>query len=388
MARRGRRESPLSPGVFTGAREALETRWYGHMTRQRELGAMVTAYGAQREPFHRWLRYPQGFSPELVRLFLREAQGLDLSRSRRELLDPFAGSGTFTIECARQGVRACGVEMLASLAFLASLVGERDFPPPPSIADCDAWPQAADRLQHPLHRAALLYAVGRRHTATGKLHPQAPPLPAAFDEMVRMMTDDLRKPLPFANAVRAGDARRLEHLESGTIGGILTSPPYLARHDYAASLRPYEEVYRHWHPAPAPADQSAEQIPAHAGARLPRTPTPPMPPAIDEACTSLVSAGEKKLAALVGAYFHAMFEVLAECGRVLAPGAPCWMVIGGARLRGVYVPTDTALADAAPAYGLRVHSIRIARNLITVGRKLGRLVNVAPRESILELQKT
>ena len=202
------------------------------------------------------------------------------------------------------------------------------------------------------------------------------------------MRDDLRQPLPRTNPVRQGDARRLDHLESGSVGGILTSPPYLSRHDYAKVLAPYEMVYRHWHRGHHGAQPEADQIAAHPRARTRELPTPAMPAAVAEACAALAERGERKLVAVVKTYFQDMFDVLAQCGRVLSLGAPCWMVIGGARLKGVYVPSDLVLADAAGSYGLEVRSVRVARNLIDAGRKLGRLTNVAPRESILELQRT
>jgi hypothetical protein len=387
VGRRGRRESPFISGVSTAAREAVETRWYGRMTRQPQLAALVTAKGAPREPFHRWMNYAQGFSPELVRVFLREAEGLDPRRTNWPLLDPFSGSGTVVIECARQAVRAEGVEAMASLAFLSSLMGENSFPEPPALSDCTTWEQAADRLKLPIHRAALMYAVGRRHTSAGKPNPQAPPLLEAFEQVVRMMRDDLRKPLPVVNPVRQGDARRLEHVEAGAIGGILTSPPYLSRHDYTKVLRPYEVVYQHWYGGRSAAQRRTDQLPAHPDALARPSSAQAMPSAVEEACASLLAGGEKKLAAVVGAYFDDLFAVLAECRRVLRPGAPCWVVIGGARLRGVYVPSDSILADSAAAYGFTVRSVRVARNLINVGRKFGRLTSVAPRESVLVLRR-
>ncbi len=263
MGRRGRRESSFSTGVSTSAREALETRWQRCMTREARLGTMVTAEGARREPFHRWMSYRQGFAPELVRLFLREADGWVRRRADTPLLDPFSGSGTFAVECARRNVHALGVEAMASLAFLASVAGEKGVPPLPDVGACLTWEQTADRLKLSVHRAALMYAVGRRHTSAGKLNRNAPPLLDALDEVVRMMRDDMRKPLPLVNPVRPGDARKLEAIDAGSIGGILTSPPYLSRHDYTRVLRPYEEVYQHWYPGRSPAQQIADQIAAH-----------------------------------------------------------------------------------------------------------------------------
>ena len=63
------------------------------------------------------------------------------------------------------------------------------------------------------------------------------------------------------------------------------------------------------------------------------------------------------------------------------------MIIGGARLKGVYIPSDLILAECASTFGFAVRSVRVARNLIDAGRKLGRLTNVGPREVLLVLRR-
>ncbi len=388
MGRRGRRESFFHAGVSTSAREAIETRWRRRLIYQPQLGALVTAGQTQREPFHRWMSYRQGFSPGLVRLFLRDAEGLGLRRSDRLLLDPFSGSGTFVVECARCKVRALGVEAMASLVFLNSITAEKSMPQLPDLTNCGTWQETADRLEIPIHRAALMYAVGRQHTSAGKLNAGARPLPELLDEVVWMMCADLRAPLSPANVVRQGDARCLGDVDPDSIGGILTSPPYLSRHDYTKVLRPYEMVYEHWYASRGAAQRKADQLAACPGSFTCQKPVGALPAVVEEVCQSLVVGGEGKLAGVVGAYFQGMFDVLAQCARVVCSGGSCWMVIGGARLKGVYVPSDLILADYAATCGFEVQSVLVARNLIGSGRKLGRLTNVAPRESILVLRKS
>jgi len=387
MGRRGRRQSCASTGVLTTAREALENRWARRLVYEPRLGSMVTAKGGQREPYHRWMAYCQGFSPDLVRLFLRQADGLQRRRADPPLLDPFSGSGTLVVECARRGVRALGVEAMPSLVFLTSVAGARDVPPLPDLRGVTTWEQAAERLELAVHRAALIYAVGARHTSAGRLNANAPALLDVLDQTVRMMRDDLRKPLPVTNPVRQGDARKLDGIDAGSIGGILTSPPYLSRHDYTAILKPYETVYAYWYESRSAAQRKLDQIAAHPAALTRRTPADTLPEAAEEVCTSLTARDERKLTALVRAYIADLCEVLAQCSRTLRPGAPCWIVIGGTRLKRVYVPADLILAELASSFGLTVVRVRFARRLNDAGRKLGYLRSVAPRESVLELQK-
>lgn len=357
------------------------------MSRADELAELVTGESLADEPFHRWLPFKQAFSPELVRLFLSEARDLDLADGGRSLLDPFAGCGTFAVECARGGLPAIGIEALASFVFVASAKSATAVPDLPDLADCQTWQQVAQRLELPVHRAALICAVARRHTSDGKLNKNAPPLLDALDEVVRMMRQDVRRPLAPAPRVEQGDARRLEPIADGAIGGILTSPPYLSRLDYTRATRPHEMVYRYWHPGRELDRRRDDQIRAHPKAYRQRW-THSMPPAVVESCDALIAAGQTKLAGVVRSYFEDIFNAMGQCHRVLADGAPCWVVVGGARLKGVYVPSDAILAEFTQGHGFEVVGFRVARRLIPSGRKLGGLSDVAPRESILVLRKT
>ena len=434
---------------------------------------MVSARGAPPEPFHRWIHYKQGFSPGLVRLFLQEQAGRFHRPNALPLLDPFAGSGTVTIECARRGVPAIGVEALASLAFLANARSEREMPPwpealareypilggtrpaqdgmpalkpgmlkasqdmaaaraamPPERRSAVAigWESIADRLTHPLHRAALMLAVGRRHTSSGRLNRGADPFLQVLDDVLTMIREDLLQPLTIANVVHEGDARCLTMIDDQSIGGILTSPPYISRHDYASIAAPYERVYRHWFPPgesnrpretqmagrvkPGASSRAAgfsprgDAHPPRAAGFSPRDDAPPrraagfsprderrfasgtsVPDPAREAADQLEAIGERKLAAEVRAYFVDLAQVLSECHRVLAPGGICWMVIGGARLKDVHIPSDIIVAEQAESIGFDIETVRVAREVTNSRRKFGRIGHIAPRESVIVVTK-
>lgn len=386
---RGRRKKPVPTHSWTGEptieRESLERRWFGRLNREDRLAALVTGEALADEPFHRWLPFKQAFAPGLVRLFLSEARRSQTGAARLPLLDPFAGAGTFVIECARQGVSALGVEALSSLAFLASARATAEFPGLPDLGGCDTWQQVADQLELPIHRAALICAVARQHTSAGRLNKNAPPLPDVLETVVEMIREDLRTPLPMPVNVERGDARRLASIDDASIGGILTSPPYLSRYDYTRTTRPHEMVYRYWYDAPDLGERRGHQVRAHPKAHRQRW-TQPLPPAVAEACQALSATGQKKLAGVVRSYFEDVFTALGECRRVLADGAPCWIVVGGARLKDVYIPADVIVADFAERCGFEVDDLRVARRLLPAGRNLGTLTNVTPRESIVALR--
>src|SRR3990172_5741938 len=115
MGRRGRRAAVFAEsGEPTEAREALERRWRDRLIVEPRLATLVTAEGGRREPFHRWIPYKQGFSPGLVRQFLQENPRTRKEWAAQPVFDPFSGSGTCVVECAKHGVSAIGVEAIAA----------------------------------------------------------------------------------------------------------------------------------------------------------------------------------------------------------------------------------------------------------------------------------
>lgn len=374
------------PGEKTETRERIERTWHRRMTRDHDLAPLVTARGARNEPFHRWLVFKQAFSPELVRIFLSQADGLNAGSAAGRLLDPFSGTGTFVVECARRNVRAIGVDPLLAPSFVTRAKAVQDVPDVPDLDGCRTWQDLAERLTTPIHRAALICAVASQHTARGKLNSNAKPITEAFDDTITMMSDDIRRPLPWANPIFRGDGRRLDFLADESVGGILTSPPYLSRHDYTKVTQAYESVYAYWYKPEHAGHPGCEQLPAHPKARHQRT-SGPGHPAVAEIVGAMFEIRQKKLAHIVRTYFGDLFAAVDECRRVLRRGAPCWIVIGGARQKDVYIPTDTILADFANSTGFTVDQFRVARNVIPTGRRFGTLTDVAPRESILIMHK-
>jgi len=383
MGRRGRKAAAIAAsGEPTEAREALERRWRDRLTFEPRLETLVTAEEGRREPFHRWIPYKQGFSPGLVRRFLQENPRTQKEWASHPVLDPFSGSGTCVVECARHGVCAIGVEAIAALVFLTRVKFERVFPPLPDTSGASMWQEIADRIEVPVHRAALMLAVGRRHRSDGRANQGARPLEVVLAEVAAMIGDDLLHPLPQVNRIEVGDARRITPIDDGAIGGILTSPPYLSRHDYAQITSPYETVYGYWYGL----KERVEQIRASPHGSGEDHPSGTVA-AAEETAEWLSKIGQAKLAGVVRGYIEDMNLVLDECRRVLAPGGSCWMVVGGARIKDVYVPSDLMVAEIAEGSGFHVEAVRAARDLVGAPRKFGSLGHVAPRESLLIMRR-
>lgn len=367
----------------TLAREELERRWRAHLTQEPRLATLVTAQGNAREPFHRWLPYRQGFSPGLVRLFLTETgRGL----ADRPILDPFSGSGTTITECSRQRREAIGVEAMPALAFLAGEKFERTWTPLPPLNGLNAWEAIADRLTLPLHQAALMIAEARRHTGAGSLNRSAPSIADSLESVARTMAEDFQNPLPLRNPSLVGDARELKVIECESIAALLTSPPYLSRYDYVQTNDPIETVFRCWHDSEEPAPRELQVRASPRGRKLAKAAFD-LHPAVRETYEVLTAASQPRHAAAVANYFSDMQSVLNSVHRVLLPNAPAWLIIGGVRLKDVYVPADLIVVEMAQQSGYLVEAIRVARELNPVRRKFGSVGHLAPRETLIALRR-
>lgn len=356
-------------------REALERAWFHRLREEPALAGLVTARTARQEPYHRWHHYVQGFAPGLVRNFLAEA-----APAEGPVVDPFSGSGTVVIECARDGRAAVGIDAVPALAFVTSSRWLGAPPPWPELPETGSFTDLLARAADPRHRAAVLLAAALSVDAEG--HGRR--LQSAPAELVRTrlawMAEDHGTPLTRRNLAVAGDARRLP-LADASAGGMLTSPPYVGRYDYARVNEPMEALLR------GTGRRAARRPQVRAAPALARGRSAAVPPAAEEAARALDAQGDAAVARLVRVYFHDLGSVIAEAARVLRPGAPLWIVVGGSDLKRVYIPTDLILAEAARDLGFRVESVAVARTLRPTGRRLGGLDGVAPRESLLRLRR-
>jgi len=113
----------------------------------------------------------------------------------------------------------------------------------------------------------------------------------------------------------------------------------------------------------------------------------PLPEAAEEAAKGLEIRGNGADAAVVRNYFGDLARIVSEMRRVLRPGAPCWIVIGGADLDREYIPADLICAEQAQAAGFELEMVTEARKLRFQPRRLGALVEISPRESIVRLRR-
>lgn len=103
---------PRSPhDAFVAAQEAvdaIEARYSDKIKVDGRLKRSLVSFQANKnEPFYRWVKYKEGFSKDLVQMYLGE-----VSMPRGTVLDPFSGAGTTLAASAEMGLFSEGIELL------------------------------------------------------------------------------------------------------------------------------------------------------------------------------------------------------------------------------------------------------------------------------------
>jgi len=99
------------------ANDELTRRYQQKMVVNADLDRSLVSFQANREEIgHRWCKYREGFSADLIRYIIETTR-----ICHGEILDPFAGSGTALFVAAEAGLNATGIELLPSSAEIIEL---------------------------------------------------------------------------------------------------------------------------------------------------------------------------------------------------------------------------------------------------------------------------
>lgn len=90
-------------------RQKLENKYWDITQITDRFNRQIVSYQlSKKDSLHRWLKYKEGFSAELVRILLK-----DFGIKEKEIvLDPFMGSGTTALVCCMLGIDSCGYDIL------------------------------------------------------------------------------------------------------------------------------------------------------------------------------------------------------------------------------------------------------------------------------------
>ncbi len=233
-------------------------------------------------PIHKWFRYSAGFSGAWVRDLINEKEASNV-------LDPFAGSGTVSLESEFAGVQSFGVE---SHPFVNRIAGaklnwksnpesfketartlleiakgkhipDKEYPaliakcyPPAVISKLEAlklaWRELESELEHIELLWLLITSILRKTSPVGTASWQYV-LPnkskgkvidpfQAFEEKMYEMVSDMRNmqrkyPKATASTILVEDARNMKSVPDDWCDLVITSPPYANNYDYADATR-------------------------------------------------------------------------------------------------------------------------------------------------------
>jgi site-specific DNA-methyltransferase (cytosine-N4-specific) len=215
-------------------------------------------------------------------------------------------------------------------------------------------------------------------------------LEETFPPQVKMMLEDLLPVSDFyycPSVVRA-DARRIP-LKDNTIDGVITSPPYLNRHDYTRIyalellfnfLQDNEELKR----------LRYKMLRSNVEARRTVNILHYQPPARLEKLIAKLRASQlpnRKVIDMVWGYFEDMYGVLNELYRVLKPGALMAFVVGNCKYGGIMFPVDELLREIGENLGFKTLKIIVARYRGNAPQQMKKFGKESARESIVIWEK-
>lgn len=127
-----------------------------------DLGSLVHWRGNTALPIHRWYKYREGYSPELI-------EKLNLGN---KILDPFAGSGSIMVGAAQLDRESVGIDVSPLATFITKVkvtpltdlqvASLREFVEQPNrLLAFDPWPTPALKIAHKMFEPAILEALLR-----------------------------------------------------------------------------------------------------------------------------------------------------------------------------------------------------------------------------------
>jgi len=396
-----------------------------------ELARYVTPFENKKVPIYRWYNYNHSFSRGLVLFLAKEfnLNGKDL------VLDPFCGAGTTLLACKEIGVSALGIDILPLSVFVTNtklsdfnLVNLRStwvrfwkgFNVTQNI-DVSGMTFlkkvfSDETLKKVMFSKQKILDIGEIATQNFLLLC----LLSTLDKVSIARKDGgflrfsrLKQPLPFREAFSLefnlmlsnltispfgsksgawlacqGDSRCLP-FDTDSFDTVITSPPYLNRHDYtrvyAAELltgflkdeSELKELRYH-------------SIRSHVEARRVFKADGFKPPTeLDEILRHLsqTSLPNSQVVPMIRGYFEDIYLTLRELYRVAKEGARVNFVIGNVRYGGIMIPVDTLLAEIGNDIGFSLEKIIIARYKGNSPQQMRRFGKELSRESIIVWRK-
>lgn len=367
-----------------------------------DLGPSVGPKELRRLPIHRWFVYPHSFSASLINEIFDNI-GID---APSVVWDPFVGAGTTMVTCRQRGLRASGTDILPlSIVITQAKVSNYE------TSELETWLSKLARtplidsnlleetdislLKKAFPPEARCYAQQIRRAIIGQVPSKLRPFfltalvniyhlfgsyiidggwprltkapvkeaewlfPDFLQEAEEMIEDVRREPLYFrptkySYTAHIADFRRRPR--KGSVDAIITSPPYLNKHDYTRLFAPELSLLG--------LSKNAEltklrysSLRSHVEAKPNKhRQVLPLP---DVLCDIISIVRERandhhRVSQLISGYFEDLFDLLRVCSISLKNGGYICIVVSNVQFAGTPIPVDEILPELANRVNLRL----------------------------------
>jgi hypothetical protein len=400
----------------------------------RKFKPYVSSQLTARTPIYNWYTFPHSFSRELVHEMLIELEG----SNKTVVFDPFVGAGTTLLACREKKIAAFGIDQLPFSVFTSNVkirnydclnlqsalntfelsnteldqfgsvpLVDKAFSPEIRnvISRIYTW---ITNLKNQKAVNFFLLALLRlleeySHTTKSggwlrivQKSVESANLVRGFQERAQQMINDLHgTEIPVNRGLwyaMPGDARDKSQINREA-DLVITSPPYLNRHDYTRIFA--LEMALHF----ANSNQDLIQIRkaslrSHVEAKLPEyisiegyDSPEKLTEFISEVERRVSPRDKKRIPAMLQGYFEDMYMTLDALALRIRRGGKIAFVVSNVRFAGVIIPVDEILAEIGEQVGLTTKKILVARYRGNSSQQMKLYGRKPNRESIVIWQK-
>lgn len=402
------------------------------VTSRTKYSSLVSPQPDQKTPIYNWHSFKQSYSRELVEGLISEFR----LKKASWILDPFCGAGTTLLSSKQININAQGIDILPFAVFLSNVktryydeiillqelrklrqgsnrYSHRKTKLPNDIALLDkAFPQAIkgellnlkqqlNKIEHEYYRdffnlafLSILESVSNTSKDGGflriidrKVSPESVRF-KFFDKCAVMIGDVIRNNNTYEQngiiaSAKLGDARKLPIKRR--FDAIITSPPYLNRHDYTR-IYSLELAFDFISNNKELKQIRYDTLRSHVEARKKYESKDYEQPA---KLRRLIQKIEKngtnnpQIKSMIKGYFEDMFLCLQQMRKRLTRKGKIALVVSNVRFAGVNIPVDLLLSDIGQQVGLRPKAIWAARKRGNSAQQMKQYKRKPSRESIV-----
>ncbi|UUF13543.1 MULTISPECIES: DNA methyltransferase [Flavobacterium] len=366
---------------------------------------------------HRWYYYKEGFSPELVKSAIKEAELLE----EDIILDPFNGSGTVTLTASTEGYNSIGFEVNPFTCFIAqtkiintsikgfdkSVIRTIESCKEQKISNLESFSTFSEstkrdkwlfnqnvlrtfeaghlNLKNENHynskllKLALISAAMKNSNVKkdgkcvrykknwDRLGYNNESFLETFINETNLIKEDLDNQVKVKPKIYNVDCRKHIDKLDKKFKLCITSPPYLNTFDYTDIYRPElfigdfirsnEELY----------NLRLKTLRSHVQANWKMPKEQSYGYSFDEVYNKIKSNPEmlmhKNIPYMILAYFEDMKKIFVSLKEKAEKGASLWFVVSTSAYANVHIPVDLILADIAVQVGWNLKEIGVLREI-------------------------